>query len=315
MPFLRSQILHLLLRNDHSDVSLAHIAMAICDGVYFIGRWFCTDRKITMGSRIHKVEQHRVAVPGIEAMTIVSSHHFPRHSHEQFSIGVIAFGAQRSWSNIGSVSAAAGDIIMANPGEIHDGAPVGGSARGWRMIYLDPSIMAREAREEFAGSVEIVRPVARDPLLARRFAELFACLTTAQPDRLACEEGLLQSLTCLLRRHGMVRPAHCGPPPCVAQAIHRLDSAPDTHVSLAELAALSGVSRFQLLRGFTRAVGITPHAYLVQRRVCLARRLLADGQTPAHAAALAGFADQSHMTRAFARQLGITPGRYRAAIA
>lgn len=86
-------------------------------------------------------------------------------------------------------------------------------------------------------------------------------------------------------------------------------------MSLAELATLSGVSRFQLLRGFAREIGITPHAYLVQRRVRLARQLLADGQTPAQAALLAGFADQSHMTRAFVRQLGVTPSRYRAAIA
>ncbi len=204
---------------------------------------------------------------------------------------------------------------MVNPGEIHDGAPVEGSARGWRMIYLDAAIMARHAGEEFVGAVEIVRPVARDPLLARHFAELFACLTAAEPDSLASEENLLHSLICLLRRHGMARPAPSGPSPSVAKAIERLDSAPDAHVSLAELAALSGVSRFQFLRGFAREVGITPHAYLVQRRVRLARRLLADGQTLAQAALLTGFADQSHMTRAFVRQLGITPSRYRAAIA
>jgi len=248
-------------------------------------------------------------------MTLVSNRHFPRHSHEQFGVGVIVFGAQRSWSGIGSVSAAAGDVIMLNPGEIHDGAPIDGSARGWRIIYLDPAAMAREVREEFVGQVEIVRPVARDPLLAEHFAELFPCLTAAQPDSLAREENLLRSLMCLLRRHGMARPALNGPSPCVAKAIRRLDSAPDEHVSLAELAALSGVSRFQLLRGFAREIGITPHAYLVQRRVCLARRLLAAGQTPAQAALLAGFADQSHMTRAFVRQLGITPNRYRAAVA
>jgi AraC-like DNA-binding protein len=268
-----------------------------------------------MALRVHDVKLHKTAIPGVEAMTLVSNHHFPRHSHEQFGIGVIAFGAQRSWSGVGSVTAAGGDVIMANPGEIHDGAPVDGRARGWRMIYLDPAIMAREVREEFVGPAEIVRAVARDPLLVQHFAELFACLTAAQPDKLAGEENLLRSLMCLLRRHGMARPVPSGPSPCVAKAIQRLNSAPDAHVSLAELAALSGVSRFQLLRGFAREVGITPHAYLVQRRVRLARRLLADGQTPAQAAILAGFADQSHMTRAFVRQLGVTPSRYRAAVA
>ena len=68
------------------------------------------------------------------------------------------------------------------------------------------------------------------------------------------------------------------------------------------------------MRGFARAVGVTPHAYLLQQRVRLARRLLSAGRRPIEAAAEAGFADQSHLTRAFRRQLGVTPARYRAAV-
>lgn len=101
----------------------------------------------------------------------------------------------------------------------------------------------------------------------------------------------------------------------MAKAIRRLDSAPVEPVSLTELAALAGVSRFQFLRAFTGEIGTTPHAYLIQRRVCVARQLLAAGEIPAQAAISAGFADQSHMTRAFVRYLGITPARYRAAVA
>jgi AraC-like DNA-binding protein len=269
----------------------------------------------TMVSRIHQVEQLKSNIPGIEAMTLVSSHHFPRHSHDQFGIGVIAFGAQSSWSGVGPVQAIAGDAIMSNPGEMHDGVPLDGDVRGWRMLYLDPGLLAREVEEEILGQAEIVRPVARDPLLARHFGRLFDCLTASRSDRLDIDENLLRSLIYMLRQHGMARPLSSGPSPCVAKAIQRLDSAPDASVSLAELAALSGVSRFQLLRGFTHEIGITPHAYLVQRRVLLARRFLADGETLAQAATRSGFADQSHMTRAFVRQLGITPGRYRSAVA
>ena len=91
-------------------------------------------------------------------MTLVSNHHFPRHSHDQFSIGVIAFGAQRSWSGAGQVSAPAGDVIMANPGEMHDGVPLDNNARQWRMIYIEPALLARELKEETARPVEIVNP-------------------------------------------------------------------------------------------------------------------------------------------------------------
>jgi hypothetical protein len=135
-------------------------------------------------------------------MTLVSSHHFPRHSHDHFGIGVIAFGAQRSWSGVGPVQAVAGDVIMASPGEMHDGVPLDDDVRGWRMLYLDPALLAREVEQEIVGQAEIVRPVARDPLLAGHFARLFGCLTASRSDRLAVDENLLRSLIYMLRSMG-----------------------------------------------------------------------------------------------------------------
>ena len=76
----------------------------------------------------------------------------------------------------------------------------------------------------------------------------------------------------------------------VTRAVKRIDSASERRVSLAELAALEGASRFQLPRAFSSEAGITPRAYLIQRRVILARRFLRDGQTPAEAAIQAGLA-------------------------
>lgn len=83
---------------------------------------------------------HSIEISGIEAMTIASNHHFPRHSHDQFGFGVIDFGAQRSWSGVGLVEASAGDVIFCNPGEIHDGVPFAGQVRGWRMLYFDSQL-------------------------------------------------------------------------------------------------------------------------------------------------------------------------------
>ena len=129
------------------------------------------------------------------------------------------------------------------------------------------------------------------------------------------EESLLCCLMGVARRHGIDGPRPAPRSPSVLKAIRRLESAPEAAASLADLAALSDVSRFQLLRGFFREIGATPHAYLVQLRVRLARRHLAAGKSIAAAANLSGFSDQSHLTRAFVRQLGITPGRYQAAVA
>jgi len=265
---------------------------------------------------MHRVEQHRSGIPGIEAMTLFSNHAFPRHTHDQFGIGIMTSGAQRSWSVIGQVESEAGDVIMVNPGEMHDGMPVNGGARGWRILYLDPATVAHEIADEAPNGELTVSPVARDPQLAQHVVRLLAQVENPSPDSLAVDESLLRCLMYVLHRHAIGAPtAPRASSPSVLKAIRRLNAEPEAATSLAELAALSGVSRFQLLRGFFREVGTTPHAYLVQRRVRLVRRLLASGRSPADAALLAGFADQSHMTRAFVRQFGITPGRYRDAVA
>jgi AraC-like DNA-binding protein len=269
-----------------------------------------------MARLIHQVEQHRLSIRGVEAMTLVSNHHFPRHTHDQYGFGMIASGAQRSWSGIGQIEARAGDVLFCNPGEMHDGIPVGGGVRRWTIIYFEPALINRAVEEELAGELELVRPVARDPLLALSFARLFTSLTNSRPDSLGQEEDLIRAVACILQRNSARRPSYLTrPSPSVAKVLHRLNSAPDQPVSLAELAELAGVSRFQLLRTFARQIGTTPHAYLIQKRVCMARQLLASGVKPAEAATSAGFADQSHMTRAFLRYVGVTPARYRAAVA
>src|SRR5215831_19237553 len=139
----------------------------------------------TVAHRVHRVEQHRSGILGIEAMTLFSNHAFPRHSHDHLGIGVMTSGAQRSWSIIGQVESESGDVIMVNPGEMHDGMPVDGVARGWRILYLDPVLVAREIAEETTDAELVVRPVARAPQLARDIVQLFAALERPAEDRLA----------------------------------------------------------------------------------------------------------------------------------
>ncbi|MDE1997005.1 MAG: helix-turn-helix transcriptional regulator, partial [Rhizobiaceae bacterium] len=100
------------------------------------------------------------------------------------------------------------------------------------------------------------------------------------------------------------------PPATIKRARDLIDDDPTAEVRLDDLAKVSGLSRFQVLRGFSKMTGLTPHAYLLQRRVHRARRLIAAGMSLAETAIACGFADQSHMTRLFVRSYGISPGTY-----
>lgn len=267
-----------------------------------------------MAERIHHIVQYRTGICGVDAMTMLTEHSFPRHSHDQFGIGVMTMGTQRSWSSLGKVESHAGDIIMVNPGEMHDGVPMDG-ARGWHIVYLDPDVVMREVASEIFTSGFELRPVAQDPQLGGEILKFFRELSEPDPDHLAREEALLRFLIRVLQSHGMDGTREPNKGPSTLLAVQRLEDESANSVSLRELADLCGLSRFQLLRSFSREMGVTPHAYLIQLRVRKARRLLAIGKSPVEAALLTGFADQSHLTRAFIRQFGVTPGRYQAAIA
>ncbi|RUL79048.1 AraC family transcriptional regulator [Dyella choica] len=264
--------------------------------------------------KTHQIIPHRSRLPGVEAWSLFSEHAFPRHAHDQFGIGVITAGAQKSWSGAGTVESAVGDVIMVNPGEMHDGSPIGG-AREWHILYLEPSLVLRELADELGGGDVEFRPVARDRSLA---AEVIKLLGSLESVGASCDDAQEQLLACLVRimqRYRMSGPRLPRTSPAIARAVEWIDAEPDAATPLCELAAACGMSRFQLIRGFMRDMGTTPHAYRIQQRVRLARRCLAQGHCAAEAAALSGFADQSHLTRAFVRQLGITPARYHAALA
>ena len=65
-----------------------------------------------------------------------------------------------------------------------------------------------------------------------------------------------------------------------------------------------------LARSFTRRFGVSPHAYVIGRRIDLARGLLLQGARPADVATMAGFYDQAHLTRHFKRHTSATPAAY-----
>lgn len=255
---------------------------------------------------------------GVTAVEAHTAHAFGRHLHEQFGIGVIEAGAQRSASGRGMVEAQAGDTITVNAGEVHDGMPLDGQPRAWRMLYFDPAHIAAAAAdlsEGAAGELVFEHPAQRNAETARRFRKLYRAMTDLNgidhtTATLACDESLLLLLDALLE----TRPATTAPD-TVGRAQTRIDDDPAGHHSLADLAGEANLSRFQLVRAFARATGLTPHAYLLQRRINLARRLIADGMALSSAAMATGFADQSHMTRLFVRSFGITPARFAAAMA
>lgn len=83
-------------------------------------------------------------------------------------------------------------------------------------------------------------------------------------------------------------------------------------LTLSMLAGACDLSTRHFTRAFRQSVGLSPHQWLLQRRVDKARELLRDPRLSLAEVAIAcGFANQSHFTRVFTRLASITPGRWR----
>lgn len=243
-----------------------------------------------------------------------SARGFGRHWHDSFGFGVMDEGAHRSLSGRGPVLATAGKLIATNPGEVHDGVPVGDQARRWRMVHISPEAMATMA--DLRPGHEITQPVFDDAVLHGAIQRLFRCWddTAPVPDHTLWEEALTSACGLLALRHGNQKPGepgldHSGLARARACLLDSLEHPP----GLDELAGLADLSRFQLVRQFARAHGLPPFAWLQQQRLSRARALIAAGTGLSEAALACGFADQSHLNRHFVRSFGFTPGAWRRA--
>ena len=181
----------------------------------------------------------------------------------------------------------------------------------WSIFERDPSLFRHKdtadipARLVIAGSDETWPALVTPPERvsgAWQNATSVALHTRPRLDLLASIRQLMPS-----------PPARGGLPP---GAMRRVREYVETHISesidLAALAAIAGLSLYHFARAFKQSAGVTPHHYLVQRRVERAQEMLARTELSLSEIALAaGFSDQSHFARHFRQMLGRTPGQFR----
>jgi len=79
-------------------------------------------------------------------------------------------------------------------------------------------------------------------------------------------------------------------------------------IDLQTLARRAGLSACHFLRAFSSVLGVTPHQYLVRRRLSRAAQLLAEENRPVTDISLeTGFGDLSNFVRSFRRAAGVSP--------
>ena len=246
------------------------------------------------------------------------THEFPPHSHECFVVGAVTGGVNAYRINGVKVHAGKGQLCFVNPGEVHN-TILERDGYSYRMTYPAGNFLRKLIERETERPSPMPRfrsPIVDDPELSDAFLKAHVMLE-GQGDELEADEAFLSAYTNMLHRHadGPSPRAAGQEPKAVQHACEILSTCLEQPPELGALAVAVGLSPFHLIRVFRKATGLTPSAWVADRRVHLACRLLRCGENATRVAATCGFFDQSHFSRTFKSRLGVTPGEFMKATA
>lgn len=223
---------------------------------------------------------------------------FAAHSHQHYVIGRVEAGERELDLNGERVRIVPGDLVAFNPGDVH----------GCRHASDEPfAYDSVTVAAEVLDGARLRFPEGADAEAQRAFDDLLGAVERDGGAEVL--EQVLLLASCL----------GAGDEPPAAPSAHeesalRVFAHLRGHLaephSIAELAALEGVSEYALIRAYRKRFAITPLQHLMSLRVECACELLSEGTAPADVAVETGFADQAHLTRVFKQRMGMTPAAY-----
>ncbi|QKG64675.1 AraC family transcriptional regulator [Pseudomonas sp. B14-6] len=256
-------------------------------------------------------------LPFIEARSIADGREvcYTRHSHEHFSIGAITAGRSTYLHEQAQFQVSAGTVVLMNPDDVHACNPIDDQPWSYLMLYVETPWLTDLQRQLGFSQDSAFRRFSvthtRDGNLFDGLNSLYEILVDPWQDVLCKHSAAVEFFTDVQQRLNPVDQA-------LREPNFKLERAADyirdncTHpLKLEDICDAAQLSPSYLIRAFKHHYGMTPHAFLVNRRIQFARDQLRNGKLIAEVALEAGFADQAHFQRVFKQHLAATPGQYR----
>ena len=198
------------------------------------------------------------------------------------------------------------------------------------QTYVRSEVILCALGSNFVGSIlseldrqprtePIIRPKFQDSAIRRLMTLLSEEVRAGGPSGKLYSDSLAHALAVRYLLLGE-RPRHqktdstvsALPPYALKRVLDRIEHSFQSEISLATLAEEAGYSRGHFLKMFRASMGMTPHRYLLKRRIDHARTLLKRPKIRIiDVAADCGFSSQAHLNQVFRKHVGVTPGDYR----
>ncbi|MFT8315056.1 MAG: AraC family transcriptional regulator [Clostridium sp.] len=238
---------------------------------------------------------------------------FPNHFHEYYVIGFIESGKRYLSCKNKEYTIKAGDLLLFNPGDNHTCEQIDGRTLDYRCINIKPEIMSKVSYE-ITGKKYLpyfTQQVVFHSELVSSLGELHLMIMQEEKD-FKKEEIFFFLIEQLIKEYTEPTPpvAIIEPSTEVKAVCEFLEKNYRENITLNNLSDLTGLSKYYLLRSFTRQKGISPYSYLETIRINEAKKLLEKCTAPIDVALQTGFNDQSHFSNFFKKFIGLTPKQY-----
>ncbi len=243
---------------------------------------------------------------------------FPRHTHSCYIFLRVDRGERTVSINGSDIICRAGEMLFINPRTPHrciSASKPRPQTHSYRAICAAPDYIRRTA-EQISDRAERLPNFIATPLSNKRldkcFQQFFA-LINIRGTTLEKQSALNNFLSGALLKNS-------GAPPLPAEIGTQNQSMVRVHsyimknyrsnITLSDLSGIGCISPYHLQRLFLESYGSSPHEFMIKLRIQKALELLKGGLSSAETAFETGFADQSHFSRHFKKNIGVSPGRY-----
>ena len=237
-------------------------------------------------------------------------HTFPKHVHVSYSIGMVLKGKRYLQIDDQEYEFSAGDCFAINPYQAHSCRVDNRQPHDYAVLSIQPETLLRLSGRSIrpGETLRFTRVRLCSPATAGDLSDWLQTedLNDESWNRLA------EIIASLLLSDGIITTIHNAKSgsPVVDITRRQIENHDTEALRLEELANTTHTSPFYLNRLFSQQIGIPPYSYLLQTRIKRSLELLSQSNSICEAAHNLGFSDQSHFTRLFKRQVGITPGRF-----
>ena len=238
---------------------------------------------------------------------------FPLHFHDYYVISFIENGQRCLTCRNREYILEPGDLLLMNARDNHSCEQMGSRPMDYRSLNIKPEVMGKAVLEmtgrEYLPhfSPQVVCHSELVPLLRELHQMIMQEETDFRKEELFffLLEQLVEEYTEDEIPAGNTEQSAEIKAVCDYLEKHYMES-----ISLDNLCGLTSLSKYYLLRSFTKQKGISPYSYLETIRIDRAKKLLEQGALPLEAALQTGFNDQSHFTNFFKKFIGLTPKQY-----